>query len=37
MNCCDCELWEKGKEDGTCVHYVNNSCPYGYHDEENEE
>ena len=33
-DCCDCELWEQGREDGTCVHYINNTCPCGYHDEE---
>jgi hypothetical protein len=30
MNCYDCELWEQGMEDGTCIHYLNNTCPYGY-------
>lgn len=30
MNCYDCKDWEEGKEDGTCIHYLNNSCPYGY-------
>ena len=34
MDCVDCELWEQGRHDGTCIHYINNDCPYGYHDEE---
>lgn len=34
LDCCDCELWEQGKEDGTCVHYISNTCPCGYHDED---
>ena len=34
MDCYDCELWEKGKEDGTCIHYINNDCPYGNHEDE---
>lgn len=34
MDCVDCELWEKGRYDGTCIHYINNDCPYGYHDED---
>lgn len=33
MDCYDCELWELGEEDGTCIHYVNKDCPYGYCDE----
>ena len=33
-DCCDCELWEQGKEDGTCIHYINNTCPCGYHDKD---
>lgn len=33
MDCYDCEFWELGKEDGTCIHYVNKDCPYGYYDE----
>ena len=34
MICYDCKDWEQGREDGTCIHYINNSCPYGYHDDE---
>lgn len=33
MDCYYCELWEQGAEDGTCIHYVNKDCPYGYCDE----
>lgn len=33
IDCYDCELWEQGKEDGTCIHYINNDCPYGYYEE----
>ena len=36
MDCYDCNDWKKGSEDGTCIHYINNTCPYGYHDEEKE-
>ena len=32
-DCCDCVLWKKGTEDGTCIHYVNKDCPCGYCDE----
>lgn len=32
--CYNCRLWEQGREDGTCIHYLNNDCPYGYHDED---
>lgn len=32
-DCCDCVLWKQGKEDGTCIHYVNKDCPCGYCDE----
>ena len=34
IECFDCELWEQGKDDGTCMHYLNKDCPYGYHDED---
>jgi len=33
-DCYDCELWEQGKEDGSCIHYINNTCPCGYHDKD---
>jgi hypothetical protein len=33
MDCYYCELWEQSAEDGTCIHYVNKDCPYGYCDE----
>lgn len=32
IDCYDCKLFVQGKEDGTCIHYINNDCPYGYHD-----
>lgn len=35
MDCYDCEIWERGRRDGACMHYMNNDCPYGYHDKEN--
>ena len=31
-DCCDCELWQQGRDDGTCIHYINNDCPCGYHE-----
>lgn len=34
MDCVDCELWEQGRHDGTCIHYINNDCPCGYHEKE---
>lgn len=37
MDCYNCELWENGRYDGTCIHYVNKDCPYGYYDKEDEE
>lgn len=33
-DCCDCDLWEQGRYDGTCIHYINNDCPCGYHEED---
>ena len=33
VDCYDCKLWEQGKKDGTCIHYINKDCPYGYCDE----
>ena len=33
IDCVDCGLWEPGKEDGTCLHYINEDCPFGYCDE----
>lgn len=32
LDCYDCKDWKKGSADGTCIHYINNDCPYGYHD-----
>ena len=37
MNCYDCNLWEQGRDDGTCIHYINNDCPCGYHEEHEED
>ena len=34
LDCCDCELWRQGSEDGTCIHYINNTCPCGYYDKD---
>ena len=34
MECCDCELWKQAIENGACVYYLNNICPYGYYDKE---
>lgn len=34
VDCVDCSLWKKGREDGTCIHYINNDCPCGYHDKD---
>ena len=34
MKCCDCNRYKQGKEDGTCIYYIINSCPYGYCDAE---
>lgn len=30
-DCYDCKLYMAGCEDGTCLRYVRNTCPYGYH------
>ena len=34
MNCYDCKDFGRGRADGVCKHYIDNSCPYGYHDED---
>ena len=34
-DCYDCKLWKQGRYDGTCIRYINNDCPCGYHDEIN--
>ena len=37
MECCNCDLWKQGMYDWTCVHYINNTCPHGYHGENEKE
>ena len=34
MKCANCQKYKQGKEDVTCIHYIRNSCPYGYCDPE---
>lgn len=34
MECVNCEKYKQGRQDGTCVHYIKNTCPYGYCDTE---
>lgn len=34
MNCYDCKDFGRGRADGVCKHYIDDSCPYGYHDED---
>lgn len=34
MKCVNCEKYKQGRQDGTCVYYIKNTCPYGYCDTE---
>lgn len=36
MDCYNCKDWKQGREDGTCINYIKNNCPYGYYDKNKE-
>lgn len=33
ITCYSCDYWIKGRPDGTCIHYIENDCRYGFCDE----